>query len=127
MAKDKARVGYGRPPIHSQFQPGRSGNPRGRPKASKDLQARLKKAAGEKVVVQDGGRERKVDKLDLAVTQMMNKAAQGQSTFLRMALKEIQNAEAAAPPAAPPEELTESDRDVIAFVIRRIRQHEVKS
>jgi Family of unknown function (DUF5681) len=25
-------VGYGRPPISSQFQPGQSGNPQGRPK-----------------------------------------------------------------------------------------------
>ena len=25
-------VGYGKPPKHSQFKPGQSGNPRGRPK-----------------------------------------------------------------------------------------------
>jgi hypothetical protein len=55
------------------------------------------------------------------VTQMMNKAAQGQPAFLKMALKEIQSAEASEP-SAMPQELSESDLEVIALVIHRIRQ-----
>jgi hypothetical protein len=35
--KSTAGVGYGRPPVQHRFQPGKSGNPRGRPKASPDL------------------------------------------------------------------------------------------
>jgi hypothetical protein len=121
MAGDKNKVGYGQPPVHTRFQPGKSGNPSGFRKKSKDLNARLKKAAEEKVEVQEGGRKRKVKKIDLAVTQMMNKAAQGQPTFLKMALKEIQSAEAAEP-SATPLELSDSDLEVIAHVIRRIHQ-----
>src|ERR1700675_4003798 len=84
MAEGKNKVGDGRPPVHTRFQPGKSGNPSGLPKKTKDLNARLKKAAEEKVEVQEGGRKRKVKKIDLAMTQMMNKAAQGQPTFLKM-------------------------------------------
>ena len=29
-------VGYGKPPKHSRFRPGKSGNPKGRPKGSKN-------------------------------------------------------------------------------------------
>ena len=32
MTSDDSRVGYKRPPVHSRFQKGQSGNPRGRPK-----------------------------------------------------------------------------------------------
>jgi len=126
MAENRNKVGYGRPPVHTRFQPGKSGNPSGSRKKSKDLNARLKKAAEEKVEVQEGGRKRKVKKIDLAMTQMMNKAAQGQPTFLKMALKEFQSAEAAEP-SAMPQELSDSDLEVIAHVIRRIRQQGVET
>src|SRR5687768_11122353 len=30
------QVGYGKPPVHSRFKPGQSGNPRGRPKGARN-------------------------------------------------------------------------------------------
>jgi hypothetical protein len=108
----------------AKFQPGKSGNPRGRPRGSKNknLPDRLKKAAAEKVVVHDGGRKRKVDKLDVALAQLVNKAAQGQPSFLKMMLTELKKAEATEPTTNAQEELGEADHTVIAQVIRRIRQ-----
>jgi len=109
----------------AKWQPGECPNPLGRPKGSKNkkkLPDRLKKAAAEKVVVHEGGRKRKVDKIDVALTQMMNKAAQGESSFLKMMLTELKKAEATEPTAKPEEELTEADREVIAQVVHRILQ-----
>lgn len=40
MAKEY-EVGYGKPPKHSQFQPGKSGNPKGRVKGSRGLKSDL--------------------------------------------------------------------------------------
>jgi hypothetical protein len=35
------QVGYGKPPKHTQFKPGKSGNPQGRPKGTKNLKTDL--------------------------------------------------------------------------------------
>ena len=55
MVSDNQRdyeVGYGKPPRHTRFEPGRSGNPRGRPSRSKNLSTLLSEALSEPVVNQ---------------------------------------------------------------------------
>jgi hypothetical protein len=43
MADDNDdEVGYGKPPKHGQFKPGKSGNPRGRPRGAHGLKGRRK-------------------------------------------------------------------------------------
>ena len=48
MSDDDA-VGYGKPPKETRFKPGRSGNPRGRPKGSKNFNTILAKRLQELV------------------------------------------------------------------------------
>src|SRR4051812_989123 len=74
---DNGSVGYGKPPDHSRFRKGVSGNPKGRPKRKKDLATITDKVLGEKVVVTENGRRRSITKLELIIRQLTNKAAQG--------------------------------------------------
>ena len=46
-------VGYGKPPRHTRFKKGQSGNPRGRPSGSKNLATVLSEALNELVIVAD--------------------------------------------------------------------------
>ena len=55
-------VGYGKPPKHTQFEPGQSGNPRGRPKGTKNLKTDLMEELGEKILVREGEQARRVSK-----------------------------------------------------------------
>ena len=63
-ADGDSRVGYRRPPRHSRFQPGRSGNPRGRPPGVKSLSDIVRKIVGQKVTVTENGRVRRVPRLE---------------------------------------------------------------
>lgn len=51
QACETETVGYKRPPGKTQFKPGKSGNPRGRPKRKVDMSTALNKAFNDKIVV----------------------------------------------------------------------------
>jgi hypothetical protein len=65
-------MGYGKPPVHSRFKKGQSGNPRGlRPK---NLPALLIDAPNEKLVATIDGERRGITRREAVVTQLVNKS-----------------------------------------------------
>jgi hypothetical protein len=48
-------VGYGKPPKHTQFQPGQSGNPAGRPPKSRNLKRLVDEVLDEKIELTENG------------------------------------------------------------------------
>src|SRR5262245_38858248 len=59
-------VGYARPPMASRFKPGKSGNPKGRPRNSRNLKTIIQGALTAPVVLREGARKRSISKLDRA-------------------------------------------------------------
>jgi Family of unknown function (DUF5681) len=70
-------VGYGRPPIESRFQPGTSGNPRGRRKGSKNLKTLIRKAMTASVSIHEGTKTRRVTKIEGVVLRQLQSALTG--------------------------------------------------
>ena len=54
------KTGFGRPPKETQFKPGQSGNPSGRPKSRKSFGSELLAELAETVVVDRGGRKQEM-------------------------------------------------------------------
>lgn len=82
-------IGYGRPPEQSQFKPGQSGNPKGRPKASRNLKTIIRNALTSSVILREGERKRSVSKLEGIVLRQLESALKGNEkaalTTLKMA------------------------------------------
>ena len=70
-------VGYGRPPVHSRFKAGQSGNPRGRPKGSLNFATDLKTTLLAPVALNDGGKPRRVTTQQAALFRLREKALRG--------------------------------------------------
>jgi hypothetical protein len=70
-------VGYRKPPKATQFKPGRSGNPNGRSKGSRNLASDLAEELNEKITVREQGRSRHITKQRALIKSLMEKALEG--------------------------------------------------
>jgi hypothetical protein len=115
-------VGRGKPPVHTRFKKGQSGNPRGpRPK---NLPALLVDPLNEKVVVTIDGERREITKREAVSTQLVNESTRANLRATKMLTDMLKDAEKKAGAAPPPEPapFTAADEEVMATFIARLRQ-----
>jgi hypothetical protein len=70
-------VGYGKPPIATQFRPGKSGNPRGRPKGAKNIDTLMAEELASPVKIREQGVDQTVSKAHAIVKKVLASAMSG--------------------------------------------------
>jgi len=119
------QIGYGKPPRHTGFQKRRSGNPKGRPKGSKNLATLLTEALDEKVQVTEDGKRRRVTKRELVIKQLVNKSASADLRAIKQLTDIVQGVERrseVSPAPQPRPAFTAADEEVIAELRKRIER-----
>jgi len=123
-AKPDYDVGRGRPPVATRFEKGRSGNPAGRPKGSRNISNVIGAALAEKVTVTENGQKRTITKLEAAAKQMANKAAGGDSRAAKLIIELLHQAEsrdeARAGPGVTADERRASDMALLDALRQRV-------
>src|SRR5262245_45017231 len=77
------KVGYCQPPRHTQFRKGRSGNPKGRPKGSRNFESLVELELKRKIEVRENGQPKRISKLELSAKQLANGAAAGKLQYIQ--------------------------------------------
>lgn len=122
---EEYEVGYSKPPKSGQFEKGKSGNPKGRPKGAKSVSTVLAKLCRDKVTVTVNGKTRSMTCLDALLMRLRANALSGDPkasreffNLLRLFPEPMEATQASA--AA-----SERDEAALKNFIERLRKSEV--
>ena len=76
-ARSNHGIGYGRPPTSTQFQPGQSGNPAGRPRGARNVSSLAREALERPINVKVKGASRKMTVRKAAYLRLAERAVAG--------------------------------------------------
>ncbi|MBR2537319.1 MAG: hypothetical protein IKE66_14715 [Hyphomicrobium sp.] len=115
-AEDDDKVGYCKPPKHSRFKPGQSGNPLGRPRKNRSIETMIKRELDQMVVIKEGGREIRLRKVEALIKQLVNRAISGDQKPMQLVIAHLEKHKDVEPFAA-----TEADDAELLKALGSIR------
>ena len=113
-------VGYGKPPAHARFQPGRSGNPKGRPKKSPSQENALQRVLAQPVPIVTDGKRKTVPASEALYHKLLQMALSGNIRALNTLTKLVAAQEGPCEITSDEDEaIGPDDEDVIARYLQR--------
>lgn len=112
MSKKKTyEVGYAKPPVHTQFKSGQSGNLKGRPRSTPTLGSEVHAVLKRKITVVENGRRRSISYPEAAMLRLAQMAAKGDITAIKVLLLLVERV-AEGSPLSPPYVIQMTERDM---------------
>jgi hypothetical protein len=114
------KSGFKRPPKATQFKSGQSGNPKGRPKGSRNLKTDLNDLMKKRIVIREDGEARRISRQEAVLLSLFGKAARGDvrasTTLVNMVMK--LNPETSD--SSRPSDISHNDQHIIDDFLRRM-------
>jgi hypothetical protein len=88
---DDYKVGYGRPPKHTRFKKGQSGNPKGRPKGRKNWATIIDETLNRKVMVRVGGKTKRMTASQCIIEKTIQQAIKGSVPHLVQVIRMVKD------------------------------------
>jgi len=120
-------VGFGKPPVHSRFRKGCSGNAKGRPKGTKNLRTDLTEVLQERITVTEGDRKVRMSKQRAIVKTLVAKTLKGDARSATTLLTTIFRVLDFADMAADVEQPLDANEQELLVVIDARRQRKAES
>lgn len=83
-------IGYGRPPVHTRFRKGQSGNPKGRPRGRRSIGAELDRILCQQIAVREGGAAASVTKRQALLMSLLTSAIKGNTRSATLVLRLVE-------------------------------------
>jgi hypothetical protein len=116
-------VGRGKPPQHTKFVKGQSGNPKGRPKGSKSFDTEIREELDAQIRITENGKFRKITKRRAVAKQLVNGSVAGNAKTMPTLLNHIRILEGGSEPSSTDDVLSQpEDALVMENIIKRIRE-----
>src|SRR5215203_781211 len=104
-------VGRGKPPAHSRFKPGQSGNPGGRKKGSRNMKSVLEDLLLEEIEMTENGKKRSVSLLEALIKRQMQAGLRGDLRAIKDLLDRYERHVGSEPEVE--DELPEDDKAIL--------------
>ncbi len=113
-------VGYCRPPRRTQFQPGRSGNPKGRPKGSRSVGDILHDIMSQRISVNENGKSRRVAAIEVLLLRLRNNALGSNDKAIKLLLALMDRYDGSSEKGVSIEDLRAEDQAILAHYAREL-------
>ncbi len=118
-ARADYEVGYGKPPTHARFQPGRSGNPKGRPKKSHAQENALQRVLSQPVPIAIDGKRTTVPASEALYHKLLQMALSGNIRAISALTKLVVAQESPRETVSEEDQISPDDEAVIARYLQR--------